>query len=143
METVHYHFGTMRQQRLEKCPVCGGDLEIVEYHCTRCGTQIRGRFRPTEFDRLSEEDLEFLRLFLRSRGTLSVAAQELGISRPTARARLDHLLQHLGYTPLASAEEEAREPGPDPGTVLDLLEQGKISPQEAMRLLRGEPPEEG
>ncbi len=130
----------MERKRLEQCPVCGGKLEIREYHCTHCGTVIRGRFSPTEFDRLSEEDLRFLRLFLRSRGTLSVVAQEMGISRPTARARLDQLLESLGYTPLtASAVEEAAPgvSGPDPGEVLDLLEQGRITTEEALRLLKG------
>ncbi len=125
----------MKRQRLEQCPVCGGKLEIREYHCTHCGTVIRGRFTPTEFDRLADEDLQFLRLFLRSRGTLSVVAQELGISRPTARARLDQLLENLGYAPLA--EEAPGEPGPDPGEVLDLLEQGRITTEEALRLLKG------
>ncbi len=127
----------MRRHRLEKCPVCGGELEIVEYHCPQCGTRYHGRFLPTEFDRLPEEDLAFLRLFLRSRGTISVVAQELGISRPTARARLDQLLQRLGYTPLTPAEEEPGDHGPDPGEVLDLLEQGRITAEEALRLLRG------
>ena len=124
----------MIRSRIEKCPACGSRLEIREYGCPTCGTTIRGRFLPTEFDALSEEQLAFLRVFLRARGNLSTVARELGVSHPTARAKLDTLLAALGY-------EEAPAPPPTPDEiqeVLDRLERGELTAEEAERLLRGE-----
>ncbi len=133
METVAYHIDMMK--RLHRCPVCEGPLQVLEYQCGRCGTRIVGTFPRTEFDQLSEEQLHFLRLFLQFRGNLSMVAQELGVSRPTARARLDEVLNALGYPSLAEpvVEEEV-----DVEEVLDRLERGEITVEEAERLLKGE-----
>lgn len=123
----------MVASRIGKCPVCGSPLEVREYGCLSCGTVIRGHFRPTEFDALSEEQLAFLRVFLRARGNLSTVARELGVSHPTARAKLDALLAALGYEeppPAPPVSDEIQE-------ILNRLERGELTAEEAERLLRG------
>ncbi len=120
------------KRSLTKCPVCGDRLKITEYRCSTCGTVIRGSFEVCEFCALGEEQLDFLRLFLKSRGNLSVVAKALGISHPTARQKLNNLLYSLGYEP--EEEEEKRIKRQE---ILDLLESGEISPDEALKLLKG------
>ncbi len=46
-------------------------------------------------DRLSSEDLAFLKRFLIASGSLKKVADEYGISYPTVRLRLDRLIQKV------------------------------------------------
>jgi len=46
-------------------------------------------------DRLSDEDLAFLKRFLLTSGTLKDLAQQYGISYPTVRLRLDRLIEKV------------------------------------------------
>lgn len=46
-------------------------------------------------DRLSDEDLAFLKRFLLASGTLKELAAEYGISYPTVRLRLDRLIDKV------------------------------------------------
>lgn len=117
------------------CPVCKGELMVVEYRCRRCGTRISGEFGISEFAGLTSDQLDFLKVFLQSRGNLSVVSQILGVSRPTARARLDDLLRTLGFEVL---EEEYKEPVVDVHEVLDRLERGEITSEEAEKIIKGE-----
>jgi hypothetical protein len=47
---------------------------------------------PAWFEVLNEEDIQFLRRFLLSSGSLKALAQEYGVSYPTVRGRLDRLI---------------------------------------------------
>ena len=90
---------------MAKCPVCGENLVITEFSCSSCGTTIRGRFELDEFFRLSPEQLNFLRIFIKARGNLSELQKELGISYPTARSRLENIVRTLGYEAKEIAEK--------------------------------------
>jgi hypothetical protein len=46
-------------------------------------------------DKLSEEDLAFLKRFLLASGTLKDLASDYGISYPTVRLRLDRLIEKV------------------------------------------------
>lgn len=111
-----------------RCPLCGSEMVITEMTCPSCGLTMRGRFPRNEFTALPEEKLEFLRLFLKTRGNLSEVAKRLGVSYPTARARLDELLRDLGYETEASSRRLE---------VLEMLERGEITVEEALKLLEG------
>jgi len=104
---------------------------VTEFTCPACDTTIRGKFQQNEFATLSGEKLEFLRMFIKARGNLSEVAKEMGVSYPTARSRFDDLLAALGY-------REARRASPEVTRVLDMLERGEISVEEAERLMRNE-----
>jgi hypothetical protein len=112
-----------------RCPVCENSLKITSLRCTRCGTEIRGEFSICEFCNLSPEELQFLRIFLAVRGNLSEVAKKLGISHPTARAKLDSLLYSLGYEVEITTEFKVSE-------ILDKLEKGEITADEAIKLLK-------
>ena len=108
-------------------------MEVRELWCQECEISVRGRFPRCEFCGLPEEQLAFLRLFVSRRGNLREVERELGVSYPTVRARLDDLLQALGYpvSVVSAAEREERR-----RQVLEDLKAGKISAEDATRALR-------
>ncbi|HXF81306.1 MAG TPA: DUF2089 domain-containing protein [bacterium] len=116
-----------------KCPVCSADLEVVRLQCSSCGTAVEGHFDLSKFSRLNPDQLAFLELFLRARGNIKEVERELGLSYPTVRARLDALLAALGY---AVEPERRAETARRRREVLDALDAGTISAEEALRMLR-------
>jgi hypothetical protein len=113
---------------LERCPTCGADLEIVELRCTRCDTQVRSRYRPCDFCRLTDEQSTFLRLFVQSRGNLTELEKRLGVSYPTVRAKLDEVIERLG--PLDTYPPPPR---PDRRSILEAIARGELSPVDGAR----------
>lgn len=110
-----------------RCPACEGPLAVKVLFCPACGTEVHGRFALNEFALLPKEHLDFLRLFVKTRGNLKEVERILGVSYPTVRARLDALLKALGY------EEDE---GKDRLEVLEALRRGEISVEEAVARLR-------
>ncbi|MFN2147397.1 MAG: DUF2089 domain-containing protein [Anaerolineales bacterium] len=119
---------------LTTCPVCDERLSVTRLHCRHCDTTIEGHFDLGRIGRLSQEQLEFLEIFIRCEGKLSRMEPELDLSYPTLRARLTDIIRTMGFTvgpepSLISDEERHR--------ILDDLANGKLSSEEAMRLLEG------
>lgn len=81
---------------LSHCPVCGDSLTTTRLSCGACGTEIAGHFRSCEFCALDEADYQLVKVFLGSRGNVREIEKHLGVSYPTARARLSDLLGKLG-----------------------------------------------
>ena len=121
---------------LTQCPVCQGDLTITRLHCSSCDTQLEGRFTAGPLTGLRPEQLEFIRTFIRCEGKLTRMEQELGLSYPTIRNRLHEVIRALGYEP---GKDESADLGDDRRrSVLEELDSGKISADDAMRILRGQ-----
>lgn len=115
------------------CPVCGEDLEIRSLSCSHCQTKLEGSFTPCKFCQLPNEQLEFVETFIKCRGNIKDVEKELGISYPTVRNRLEAVIQALGYASVKiddSKEDEYRQ------EILNKLERGEITPQEAANQLR-------
>lgn len=118
-----------------KDPVTGGELYISELASDDSGVSIRGRFEIPRYARLDPEQSKFLETFLRCRGMLNSMERELGISYPTVRSRLDSLLDALDLKPV----KEDGKPGKiaeKKRKILDLLEKGEITPEEAKARLK-------
>jgi len=113
-----------------ECPVCHERLEVTGLACPTCQTRIEGRFLINEFAALPPEQLEILRLFVKTRGNLKEMERILGVSYPTVRARFETLLRNLGY------EDEQADAAEERALVLQQLEKGEISADEAAELLR-------
>ncbi|HZQ06635.1 MAG TPA: DUF2089 domain-containing protein [Anaerolineae bacterium] len=79
----------------EQCPACGGPLIITEIQCANCHLTMQGEFKPGLFSTLSDDQLTFVRAFLRVRGNLSEMEKVLGVSYPTIRNKLDEINQAL------------------------------------------------
>ena len=114
---------------VSQCPVCRAGMAVTELGCGSCGTSLRGRFAIPELCRLPPDLYQFLLVFVRNRGVIREVEQELGISYPTVRARLDAVLAALGGKAAPSVDRQE---------VIARLEQGEITPEQAERLLRGE-----
>lgn len=128
------------------CPICQSPLVIQKIHCRECETTLMGNFEPvqdSEFDeqklpilrrfaKLSVEQLNLLEAFIRCEGKLNRLQAEVNLSYPTLRSRLDEIVQDLGFTP--SKEEKVQVL--NRRQILNDLQTGKISADEATRLLR-------
>lgn len=80
---------------ISQCPCCNGTLHISALQCPDCGVELRNAFTLSAFDRLSPEQMLFLTSFLRHRGSMKNLQEEMGISYPTAKKRLEELLDTL------------------------------------------------
>jgi hypothetical protein len=122
-------------QMLTTCPVCRDQLAITRMHCRNCDTAIEGYFDIGRLGRLSTEQLEFVETFLRCEGKLSRMEPELDMSYPTLRARLTDVIRTMGFQvgpETAGLDEEERH------QILEDLASGKLSSDEAMRLLESD-----
>ncbi|HOL13236.1 MAG TPA: DUF2089 domain-containing protein [Bacillota bacterium] len=117
-----------------KCPACSGDLVETSVYCPTCSLEIKGEFTRSKLALLSAEQEEFVLKFLSVRGSLKEMERILGVSYPTVRARLDEILRSLDIMPLTSEDAELLD---QRKAILDDLEAGRISAQEAADLLRG------
>ncbi len=78
------------------CPVCSTTLITLRLGCPQCGTELSGHFSSCRYCRLDTADLEILEVFLRGRGNVRDIQAHLAVSYPTARARLQDVLDRLG-----------------------------------------------
>jgi hypothetical protein len=119
---------------LGKCPVCGDTLAVTRLHCRSCDSALEGQFSLGRFYQLSPEQLAFVETFIRCEGKLNRVQDDLGMSYPTARARLTDLIRALGYEvreePEPVSSEERKE-------ILERLAGGEIQPEDAVELLKG------
>jgi hypothetical protein len=117
-----------------KCPLCGGEVTVTRIYCQDCDTTIEGRFGGGAFSRLSPEQLAFVELFVRCEGKITRMEDELGLSYPTIRNRLHEVIRALGYEP--GGEEPSGMTEAERQHILEELDQGRITAEEAMRLLQ-------
>lgn len=118
---------------IPKCPICGKEMTIKKLECLECKITIEGDFWVNKLASLPPEELEFLELFLKTRGNVKEMERILKLSYPTVRSRLDNILRNLG---LITEEEE--EPKTKVKWIIEKLEKGEISVQEALRILEEE-----
>ena len=88
---------------------------------------IEGAFAPPQLARLSAEDQVFVAAFLRSHGSIKEMEQMFGVSYPTVKARLTRIADSLEFV------DES--PGPARNEVLERLERGEITAEEAISTL--------
>ena len=113
-----------------KCPSCGDDMRVCLLRCSACATEVQGDFSLGRFARLDDAQLHFLEVFIMCRGSLKDVGAALGISYPTARNRLDGLVEGMGLHSAASKREKRL-------AVLTQLSQGEITAEDALNLLQG------
>lgn len=119
-----------------QCPVCGDALIITRLHCPNCDVSIEGRFAMGRLAALSPEQLEFVEVFVRCEGKIKRVEEELGVSYPTVRGRLNEVISAMGYE-VPGGDDNTEISAETRRQVLDDLAAGKISSEEAIELLRG------
>lgn len=113
---------------ISRCPICSSKLFISKLKCFKCNTVIENDFEMSKFEYLSEDQLKFIEVFLKNRGNIKDVEKDLGISYPTVRAKLDEVIIALGY-------KVAKEPLVDKKKIVDMLDKGEITPDQAIKML--------
>ncbi|MBK8432046.1 MAG: DUF2089 domain-containing protein [Chloroflexi bacterium] len=138
------------------CPVCHNQLTATKLHCHHCQTSIEGQFSLGMLHKLTAEQLRFVEVFLVCEGKINRVEQELGLSYPAVRSRLQEVVEALGremappapLTPPAYSYSYVTPPTPPapparPAMADDLRREllakvsaGEITAQEAAERLR-------
>src|SRR5579862_7663109 len=88
---------------------------------------IEGAFAPPQLARLTGDDQVFVAAFLRSHGSIKDMEQMFGVSYPTIKARLNRIAGQLEFVD--------NNPSPSRAEVLERLNSGEITADEAIRAL--------
>ena len=114
------------------CPICHDDLLVTRLVCRNCGTVLEGRFTMGRLFQLTTEQLHFVEVFIRCEGKINRVQEELGLSYPTVRSRLEDVIRALGYEVGGKQEagDERRQ------EILEQLARKEITSEEAFRMLQ-------
>ncbi|ATP42138.1 hypothetical protein CSE16_20165 [Solibacillus sp. R5-41] len=118
----------MAYKVITNCPVCSKTLKITKLHCSHCHTTIENEFELSKLASLSKDQLHFVEVFLTCRGSIKEVEKELGISYPTVRGKLTDIIESLGYEKKKNKVDEKK--------VVTMLENGEITAEEAIKLLK-------
>ncbi|MGB3906504.1 MAG: DUF2089 domain-containing protein [Anaerolineae bacterium] len=120
-------------QVIGNCPVCGDELTVTRLHCRSCDSAVEGHFNLGKFYRLTREQLHFVDTFIKCEGKITRVEEELGLSYPTVRNRLNDVIRALGYEVRAEATASAERRK----AILEQVQAGELGAEEAVGLLTG------
>jgi hypothetical protein len=111
-------------------------MYLERLRCPNCGTGLEGAFSLSPLFRLDTEQVHFVELLVKHQGNIQRVAEELGLAYRTARSRMDEIATALGYE---LPEEPRVRPSPERRReILEGVQAGRISSEDAVRLLHGE-----
>lgn len=110
------------------CPSCLQSLQTTEVACSDCDIRIKGDFTLPRLARLPIETQKLIEQFVLCGGNLKIMAEELQTSYPTLRKKIDELIETMRQ--LQKDDQSAVT------VILDDIEQGKISSQKGVRLIK-------
>lgn len=122
---------------ISQCPVCDDQLIVARLYCPSCATALEGRFTLGRLSQLGQDQLDFVETFIRCEGKLNRVQDELGISYPTVRGRLEDVIHALGYEVERSEQEALVISEDERRAILADLAAGRISSSDAMQMLQG------
>lgn len=94
---------------ITNCPSCHSIMNVSSLQCPDCGMELKNNFELNPFDKLTNDQHDFLLAFLKNRGNLKNLQAELQISYPTAKKKLDELLDALSLCETKSPENNFME----------------------------------
>ena len=77
------------------CPVCQKKMLVTKLHCKSCNVEVKGTFDSHRFSGFSSEQLNFMEAFIIAGGNLKELQQNLALSYPTVRTKLDTLVLQM------------------------------------------------
>ncbi len=121
-----------------KCPLCGSEIVVTRFHCPKCDTTVEGGFYTGKnpFATLTPEQMQFMLTFVRCEGRFNRMEEEMRLSYPTLRSRLNDIIRALGYEP-GKDETAVRLSPEERRKILEDLDQGTITWAEAQKRLAG------
>ncbi len=123
-------------QARSSCPVCGEPMHVTKLDCRNCGSQLSGSFELPLLSRLSEEQLHFVEVMIKHRGSINRVSDELGISYSAGRGQLDQIIGTLGFETDSDADEEPTVSTDERQRILKELAEGKLTSEQAIKKLR-------
>ena len=90
---------------------------------------IEGSFELPQLARLNQEDQVFITAFVRCHGSIKEMEQIFGVSYPTIKSRLNRVALSLEFVEI--------NPGPSRAEVLDRLNRGEITAEQAIEEMEG------
>jgi len=108
----------------------GSPVIVERVRLVESDIALEGSFELPPMARLTMEDQIFVTAFVRSHGSIKDMEELFGISYPTVKNRLNRISQQLEFVdinpPLPQSE------------ILDKLDKGELSVEDALKKLRGE-----
>src|SRR2546421_9286996 len=111
-----------------ECPYCGSALAVTRMTCSHCSVSIDAAFPMSRLGSLPVEHQKFIEMFVLSGGNLKELAEQVGVSYPTLRSRLDKVIEAL--------RGEIAKTRRVHGTVLDAVDPGKTNAETAAKLIK-------
>jgi hypothetical protein len=108
----------------------GVPLSVERVRLGDTGIAVEGDFELPPLARLTMEDQVFVTAFIRSHGSIKDMEQLFGISYPTVKNRLNRIAGELEFVDINPPSSKSE--------VLDMLDRGELSVEEALKRMRGE-----
>lgn len=105
----------------------GASLIVERVRIPEKQIAIEGQFTLPQLAQLSLDDQVFITAFLRSHGSIKEMEQTFGVSYPTVKGRLNRIAGQLEFVEI--------DPSPSRAEVLERLNKGEITAEEAIRAL--------
>ncbi len=77
------------------CPACEAALKVSQLLCDSCATVVSGNYAMPVFLKLQADEQDFILKFLLSSGSLKEMANQMNLSYPTIRNKLDDLIEKI------------------------------------------------
>jgi len=103
-------------------------LIVEKVRLTESGIAIEGPFELPTLARLTLEDQVFVMAFVSTHGSIKEMEKIFGVSYPTIKSRLNKISEQLQLVDV--------NPAPSRSDILEKLNRGEITAQEAAELLR-------
>jgi hypothetical protein len=96
--------------------------------CDHCNVSIDAAFPMSRLGSLPVEHQKFIEMFVLAGGNLKELAEQVGVSYPTLRSRLDKVIEALRGEIAKTRRVQ--------GTVLDAVDPGKSNAEAAAKLIK-------
>ncbi len=77
------------------CPSCNSVLKVEKLFCENCETEVTGLYSLPVISQLSIDDQNFILDFIKASGSLKIMAQNMKLSYPTVRNKLDDIINGI------------------------------------------------
>jgi len=114
-----------------ECPYCQQAMTVSRMTCHGCDVAVEAAFPTARLANLPTEHQRFIEIFVLasgSSGSLKEMAEQTGVSYPTVRSRLNKVI--------AALREEIGKNQQTKGTILDAVNEGKLSAEAAAKLIK-------
>lgn len=108
----------------------GAPLSVERVRLKDAGIAVEGDFELPPLARLTMEDQVFVIAFVRCHGSIKEMERLFGISYPTVKNRLNRIAGQLEFVDINPPSSRTE--------ILEMLDRGEISVEEALKRMHGE-----